>query len=132
MIIWFLLQSILTIGIFISYVTMSDYSGGEVGMTPLTVMLASLIQFLFSIVFFHFLKKYLRDNRRIIFFIFSMLLYELSFLFFSPNFPLMNMSEAGLIGFLNKGYSMSSILSGLLIMVAFYSFQVLKSKSIAD
>jgi len=132
MIIWFLLQSVLTVGVFITYVTMSDYSGGEVGMTPLTVMLASLIQFLFSLVFLHFLKKYLRGNNRIAFFVFNMLLYELSFLFFLPSIPLINMSEEGFIGFLNKGYSLSSIFSGTLMIAAFYIFQISKSKNIAE
>lgn len=132
MIIWFLLQSVLTNVFFMTYVTMSDYSGGEVGLTPLTVMLASLIQFLFSLVFLHFLKKYLRSNKRVTFFIFNMLLYELSFLFFLPNIPLINISEGGFVGFLSKGYSFSSILSGALVIVSFYIFQISKSKSIED
>ena len=38
MISWFILQGILTIGIFIVYISNSGRSGGEVGMTPLAVM----------------------------------------------------------------------------------------------
>lgn len=131
MISWFILQSILTIGIFIVYVSNSGRSGGEIGMTPLAVMLAVFIQFLFSTALFFLLRKYVRESKRIAFFILNMLLYELAYLFFSDNLPVFKISQGGLIGFLNKGYSLSSVLSGVFTIIAFYVFNSIRRKNMA-
>ncbi len=120
MIAWFILQGVFTISIFTLYVANSGYSGGEVGMAPTAVIFAVFIQLLFSVAFFLLLKKFLTGSKRMVFFIFNMLFYELAYLFFSNNMPILKISETGLIGFFNKGYSLSSVLSGLFIMIVFF------------
>lgn len=131
MISWFILQGILTIGIFIVYISNSGRSGGEVGMTPLAVLLAVFIQILFSIALFFLLKKHV-GNKRIVFFILNMLLYELAYLFFSDSVPVLKIAESGLTGFLNKGYSLSSVLSGVLTIIVFYVFNSIERKTLQN
>lgn len=130
MIIWFLLQCIATIFISIVYIAHGNYADGEKAMAPLAVMLAVFIQFLISIVIFYLLKKNFRGNKRIAFFIFNMVIYELSFLFFSNSIPILDIFKSGLVGFLNRGYSLSSVFSGIFIMTAFYIFNLLHPKEI--
>ncbi|NQX40642.1 hypothetical protein SAMN05421820_10446 [Pedobacter steynii] len=128
MVIWFILQGILTISLFMTYIANSGYSGGEVGMAPSAVILAVFIQFLPSVIVFYILKRYLTGQRRVLFLIINMFLYELAYLFFTDRIPILHFSEKGLLGFLNRGYSLSSILSGIIIMVAFLIVSLRKSK----
>lgn len=125
MIIWFILQCIITILISIIYVTKGNYGDGEKAMAPMTVMIAVFIQFLISVVVVYLLRKRIKGNNRIIFFAFNMVLYELSFLFFSNSLPIFDVFKSGFIGFINRAYSLSSIISGVLIMIAFYIFNLL-------
>lgn len=125
MIIWFVLQGVLTISIFMVYIANSGYGGGEVGMAPLAVMLAVIIQFVLSIVLFYVFRKYLTNRKCTFFFLFGMFLYELAYVFFAGGMPIFGIFEKGLIGDLNRGYSLSSIISGMIIMTAFYIFNLL-------
>lgn len=126
MVIWFIFQSTLTIIIFLIYIINSSYSGGEIGMTPLAVILALFIQFLLSLVFLLVLKKHLTGRTRSLFFLINAVLYQLSYLFFSDNLPILGLSEIGLLGFLNKGYSLCSIFSTVFVCVMFFLYTILK------
>lgn len=130
MIIWFILQGILTVFIFMIYVSKGSYGGGEIGMAPTAVMLAVFIQFFFSVACCFVLKSYLIGKKRVFFFILNMLIYEIVYLFFSNDVPILNMSKSGLMGFLNTGYSLSSALSGVIIIIAFSIFSLIKIRGI--
>lgn len=130
MIIWFILQGIVTIIISIIYIANGNYTDGEKAMAPMTVMIAIAIQFLISIGFFYLLKKRLIGKKRLFFFMFNMAIYELSFLFFSNSIPILDIFRSGLIGFLNRGYSLSSLISGVIIMFAFHIINLLYHKEI--
>lgn len=120
MIMWSFIQCILTFVLFSIYVASSNYSGGEVGMTPLSVTLASLIQLAIIICFSYFVRNYFAGNRLIFLFIINMIVYQLAFMFFSGDPPITGIFERGLIGFLNIGYSLSSLISGLIIIVSYW------------
>ena len=131
MIIWFILQCTVTILISIAYVANGNYLDGEKAMAPMTVMIAVLIQFIISLVIFYVFKKNFKGNNRIVFFMFNMVLYELAFLFFSNSLPIFDIFKSGFIGFLNRVYSFSSLLSGVFMIIAFYVFNLIERKNIA-
>jgi len=97
-------------------------------MTPMAVLLALLIQCVPSLLSFYFLKKHLAENRYYLFFVFNMILYELAFFTFSGSIPITGLSHGGLKGFLNIGYTLSSILSGLIITGLFIISRSWRSK----
>ncbi len=68
MVIWFLLQSLLTFISFIILIAFSDYSGGDVGMTPLAVLLAVSIQFTSSIALYFATRNLVKSSQNYIFF----------------------------------------------------------------
>lgn len=107
-----------------------DYSGGQIGITPLAVMLAVSIQFVFSVALLYLLKRYVTGYKRIFFFIVNIILYELCFLFFADSPPILKISEPGFIGFLNKGYFLSSAVSCGFIMIAYYIFELIKRRNV--
>lgn len=119
MIIWFLLQSLLTFISFIVLVRFGNYSGGAVGMTPLAVLLALSIQFISSIILYFALRKRVKTHQNYFFFIANMILYELSFVAFSQGMPVMNIFKSGFEGFIDRCYTFSSIISGICMIIAF-------------
>src|SRR5690606_12906551 len=119
MVIWFLLQSFLTFISFIILIASSGYSGGDVGMTPLAVLLAVSIQFISSIALYFATKNLVKAGQNYIFFIIGMILYELSFAIFSQGIPILNIFTFGFEGFIDRCYTFSSIISGVCITVVF-------------
>lgn len=128
MIIWFLLQSFLTFISFIILIAFSGYSGGDVGMTPLAVLLAVSIQFISSNVLCFATKNLVKTGQNYIFFIIGMILYELSFAIFSQGIPLLNIFTFGFEGFIDRCYTFSSIISGVCITIVFLLLRLKKSK----
>jgi hypothetical protein len=113
-------KSVLTFIMFMIIILSSDYSGGEIGMTPLAVLIAIGIQLSISSVLFLLFNKFIKNVNNSIFLIFHILVYEFAFLFFTNNIPLMNISETGFTGYINRCYSLSSICSGIIIIISIY------------
>lgn len=128
MIIWFLLQSLLTFISFIILIASNDYSGGDVGMTPLAVLLAASIQFISLIAIYFATRNLVKSSQNYIFFIIGMILYELSFAIFSQGIPLLNIFKFGFEGFIDRCYTFSSIISGVCITIVFLLLRLKKSK----
>lgn len=129
MIIWFLLQSLLTLISFIILIASSDYSGGYVGMTPLTVLLAVSIQFVSSIVLYFAIRNLIKANRNYVFFILNMILYELSYVVFSEGAPVLDFFNSGFEGFINRSYTLSSLMASACVMIVFLLFRQKNSKA---
>ena len=62
MMLYFFIQSFLTIVIFMAWIVLGNFSGGEVGMTPLTVLITVLIQFVLGSVIYMLIRKRINVN----------------------------------------------------------------------
>lgn len=120
MIIWFIFQSILTVIFFMIFIINSGYSGGYIGMTPLTMLFALSLQFVISTVLYFSIKKYIGKNMNYLFFIFNIMIYQLSYLLFSRTIPITKFFEEEFTGFIFRSYSLSSFFSTIVIIFIFY------------
>jgi hypothetical protein len=132
LVIWSFIQCILTFLLFTIYVANSHYSGGEIGMTPLAVALVSLIQLTIIIPCSYFFRYYFAGNRLIFLFIINIVVYQLAFIGVSRGIPIMGIFESGLRGFLNIGYTLSSLISGIGIIIIFWLIRQYRSKKIEN
>jgi hypothetical protein len=128
-VIWSFIQCILTFVLFCVYVSNSSYSGGEVGMTPLSVALASIIQLVISVCCAYLVSKYFTNNSPYLLFLSNMIIYQFAFTIFSMKIPLFGIFEGGVLGFLNKGYTFSSMVSCLIIVLSYWLISGRRTKS---
>jgi len=125
MILYFFIQSLLTILVFMAWIMLGEFSGGEVGMTPLTVLITISIQFVLASITYLAIKKISKLNPLIIL-IFYMMLYEIIFYIFTGNFALANIFNEAFSGAIYRGYSFSSIITGFITLILLYFFKVRK------
>lgn len=128
MIIWFVFQSILTVIFFMIFIINSDYSGGYIGMTPLTVFLALVLQFLIATILYFSSRKHINKNMNYLFFIFNMIIYQLSYLPFVRTIPITKFFEGEFTGFIFRSYSLSSFFSTIVIIFIFQITNYFKNK----
>lgn len=128
MIFWFLLQCLLTFIAFIVLIASGDYPGGDVGMTPLAVLLGVLIQFISSIAIYFSTRHLIKTEQHYIYIILSMILYELSFTIFSESVPFLNILNSGFEGYISRCYSGSSIISGVFMIIVFLFFRLRRTE----
>ncbi len=125
MILYFFIQSFLTILIFMAWIMLGKFSGGEVGMTPLTVLITISIQFVLASIVYLAIKKVYKLNPLILI-IFYMILYEIIFYIFTGNFALSNIFNEAFSGAIYRGYSFSSIIAGFITLILLYFLKVRK------
>lgn len=125
MILYFFIQSFLTIVIFMAWIMLGNFSGGEVGMTPLTVLITISIQFVIGSVFYVLVRKRISVNPMLILLSY-IILYEIIFFFFTGDFALSNITNEGFSGAIYRGYSFSSLISGLITISLFHLIKVRK------
>ena len=101
------------------FIINSNYSGGYIGMTPLTVLLALGLQFLISTILYFSIRKYVSKNMNYLFFIFNVIIYELSYLPFARTIPITKFFEKEFTGFIFRSYSLSSFFSTIIIIIIF-------------
>jgi hypothetical protein len=106
-----------------AWIMLGNFSGGEVGMTPLTVFITISIQFALGSVIYLLTRRKIRINSLLLLLIYT-LLYEIVFFFFTGNFALANISNEGFSGAIYRGYSISSLLSGLITMLLYYLIKI--------
>lgn len=121
MILYFFIQSLLTILVFMAWIMLGKFSGGEVGMTPLTVLITISIQFVLAST----IKK-IRKLNPLIVLVFYTILYEIIFYIFTGNFALGNIFNEAFSGTIYRGYSFSSIIAGFTTLILLYLFKVRK------
>lgn len=127
MILYFLIQSLLTFVIFMTWITLGTFSGGEVGMTPLTVLITITIQFTLGSLIYIYIKKRTTSNLLLTLF-FYMVLYEIIFYFFTGNFALSNITNEGFSGAIYRAYSFSSLIAGIILFTFLYFIKIRKYK----
>lgn len=108
---FFLLQVILNLTAFVIWVSQTDFSGGEVGMTPYLVLTVGLIQLGLGSALYILTNLKTKVNP-LIAFLLLLLLYELIFYLFTGNFSLKNAFDQGTEGLIYKGYSFCSLITG--------------------
>lgn len=128
MILWLLLQSIITIIVFMIFILNGGYSGGNVGMTPLTVLFVSSLQFLVSCALYLTVKKNFHWNINWIFILLGVVFYELLFLLITNTVPILNIFEKDFTGFIYRAYSFSSVISAMSVLTAYWSVRFIKGK----
>ncbi len=128
MVLWFLLQSILTITVFMIFILNGGYSGGNVGMTPLTVLLVTSLQFFISCALYLSVKKYFRWNANWVFILLGVVFYELLFLLISNTVPILNLFEKDFTGFIYRAYSFSSMMSAIMVLIGYGSVSFIKAR----
>lgn len=119
MVIWFFFQSILSIIIFMILLLTSKYGGGYIGMSPLAVLLAIVIQLLISILIYYSVRNFINKKNKHLFLLLHLIIFELSFLFFTNSMPIINIFEEDFKGFLSKCQSFSSLISGVIVFIIF-------------
>lgn len=125
MILYFFIQSLLTILVFMAWIMLGNFSGGEVGMTPLTVLITISIQFVLGSLIYLLIKKRLTLNP-LLMLIFYIVLYEIIFYFFTGDSALRNINNEGFSGAIYRGYSFSSLIAGIITLTLLYFIKVRK------
>jgi hypothetical protein len=98
-------------------------------MTPLSVALASIIQLVISVCCAYLVSKYFTNNSPYLLFLSNMIIYQFAFTIFSMKIPLFGIFEGGVLGFLNKGYTFSSMVSCLIIVLSYWLISGRRTKS---
>lgn len=129
MVIYFLIQSVLTLVIFLCWVFTTSHSGGAIGMTPLTVLLISSIQFAIAIIVSFFARD-LVNRYAIQVFLLYLLLYEGVFFLLNGNASVIHIFEKNSIGFIHRAYSLSSVMAGVFTILLLYKRKVSKANSV--
>lgn len=118
---------IITLVINILWNSYAPYPQGDVGMASMEVLIIiSPLFFCSSLIFYLNTRFFSVPNFQKFSFIVHLLLFELFFLFFDKSIPIINFFDRGLIGFLSRGYTLSSIIA-YSVVVMLYSI-VRKSK----
>lgn len=128
MILWLLLQSVITIIVFMIFILSGGYSGGNVGMTPLTVLLVSSLQFLVSSALYLTVSKNFRWNIDWAFILLGVVFYELLFLLITDTAPILDLFEKNSTGFIYRAYSFSSMISAIVVLTAYWSVSWIKGR----
>lgn len=121
MIIWFFFQSILSIIIFMIFVLTGKYGDGYIGMAPLSVLLAIVIQLIISIVLYYSVRSFINKKYKYLFLLLHLIIFELSFLFFTNSIPIINIFEEDFKGFISRCQTFSSLISGVIVLIVFLS-----------
>ncbi|MES2812284.1 MAG: hypothetical protein V4670_07430 [Bacteroidota bacterium] len=130
MIKYFLFQSLLTLVLYVVFLTNSGIPGGVAGMTPFLVAILVLIQFVSGTVLFLIFKKYLISYRnKLLSVCFYTLLYEICAFIFYGEIIISKIFEPNYEGQLNRYYSFSSILSGIIIFIIVLSLEKINIKN---
>ena len=120
MIVYFLFQSVLSLVLFMIYLFMGNYGDGYIGMAPLSMMLGLGIQILISTLLYYLVRNFVKLQKKYFFIIMHMIIFELSFLFFSYSSPISSIFEEGFKGFISRAESFSSLFSGLCILIIYF------------
>jgi hypothetical protein len=104
---------------------LGNFSGGEVGMTPLTVLITISIQFVLGSLIYLLIKKRATLNPLLIL-VFYIVLYEIIFYFFTGDSALGNITNEGFSGAIYRGYSFSSLIAGIITLTLLYFIKVRK------
>ena len=110
-----------------AWIMLGNFSGGEVGMTPLTVLITISIQFVIGSVIYMLVRKRISVNPLLILLSY-IILYEIIFFFFTGDFALSNIANEGFSGAIYRGYSFSSLISGLITISLFHLIKVRKKE----
>lgn len=131
MIKFFFVQSLLTFLIFMIWILTGNFSGGEIGMTPLTVIITVTIQFVLAVVVLLSFKTLTRKVSPFILLISYLFIYEVCFFIFTGNLAIANIFNKGFSGAIYRGYSFSSLISGVItfIIIIFTKNKVWQIKS---
>ncbi len=116
MIRYFIVHAFLTIVVFFIYISKSNFSGGEIGMTPIAVIITILIQFTIGVVFNFIVNKiipWLNNYIRIIIYV---LLFEVCFFAFTGELSLYHSIKYGFER-IYLGYTVSPLIAGFFVIV---------------
>jgi hypothetical protein len=101
-------------------------------MPPLAVAFASLIQLTIIIPCSYLFRNHFAGNRLFFLFIINIVVYHLAFTVFSGEMPMTRIFESGLVGFLNIGYSLSSLISAIVIILVCWLIRQYSGKKIGN
>ncbi|PWK20033.1 hypothetical protein [Xanthomarina spongicola] len=121
MIKYFFVQSVLTLVIFFLWITIGDFSDGEVGMTPLNVLIAVALQFVIGSILFILLNKRIKINYYVALLLY-LILYEVVFSVFTGSLAIPYLFDEGFSGAIYRGYFFSSIIAGVFTTFIIYLF----------
>jgi hypothetical protein len=110
------------------FILNGGYSGGNVGMTPLTVLLVTSLQFFISCTLYLAVKKYFHWNGSWLFILVGVVLYELLFLLITNMLPILNLFEKDFTGFIYRSYSFSSLISAIIVLIGYGSVSFIKGR----
>ncbi len=113
----FLLHGVLTVLSFIVMLSYSDLPGGEVGMTPLLVMILVLAQFIIGVIGYRILRKKVSDkNQKIYFLVAYSFIYWILLYFILKDFNFYETSLDSIKGGLYRRYYLTNLISTICVL----------------
>src|SRR5690554_5096550 len=103
------------------FVLTGKYGDGYIGMAPLSVLLAIVIQLIISIVLYYSVRSFINKKYKYLFLLLHLIIFELSFLFFTNSIPIINIFEEDFKGFISRCQTFSSLISGVIVLIVFLS-----------
>lgn len=128
MIVFFIIQAVLTFLIHFIMVINAPYGDGEIGMISLTLILTVPVQLLISSVLYLIFKNKIRY---FIYLLLSWLILELAIVILTHNIPLFSMFKPGLRGYVSSTFEIPSLVAtGLSIFSCWFYLRLSKTNRI--
>lgn len=111
-----LIHCIITLILNAIWIYSSSYPGGDVGMIPFQTAIIVFVLLIISSALVFLNNKFFQYDFIVILFV-HLVIFELIFLYFEGKIPILNIFKDGLDGFIAKGYSFSSIIAGIIVII---------------
>lgn len=126
MIIFFVIQAVLTFLIHFIMIVNAPYGDGEIGMISLALILTVPVQLLISSVLYLIFKNKIKY---FIYLLLSWLILELAIILLTHNIPLLTMFEPGLRGYVSSTYEIPSLIATGLSIFSYWLYKWLRKRT---
>lgn len=125
-IVFYVIQVILTFLIHFIMILNSSYGDGEIGMVSLTLFIALPVQLIVSSIIYLIFKKKIYY---LLYFAVSWLILELVITTINHSTPLFTMFEPGLGGFVSRSFEIPSIIATCISAAIFLIYRIISNKN---